>query len=81
MTTTKTVKVDKKEKLLEQLKEIQSKIDSLEKHRAEKIMKLAKKFSLFDLSDKIIESEFSLIKSKYDAKHENAHAMDHGKKN
>lgn len=65
MKNDKKVKTDKKEKLLEQLKGIQSKIDELENKRSGKIIKLAKKFNLFDLSDKAIESEFSLIKEKY----------------
>ena len=68
MAEEKSTKVDKKSKLLEQLKDIQSKIDNLENKRTEKIIKLAKKFSLLDLSDKIIASEFSLIKSKYSSK-------------
>ena len=59
MKNNNTVKIDKKEKLLERLKGIQSKIEDLEIKRSEKIMKLAKKFNLFDLSDKTIESEFA----------------------
>ena len=81
MTTTKTVKTDQKEKLLEKLKNMQAKIYILENQRAEKIMKLAKKFNLFNLSDKSIEHEFALIKAKYEAQPENTHAMDDGKKN
>jgi len=76
-----TVKIDKKEKLLERLKGIQSKIEDLEIKRSEKIMKLAKKFSLFDLSDKTIESEFSLIKEKYASVASDNHSMDADKKN
>lgn len=60
-----TLKIDKKEKLLERLKDIQSKINNLENQRAEKIGKFAKKFRLFDLSDELIEKEFSFIKDKY----------------
>lgn len=71
----------KKDKLLEKLKGIQVKIDNLEKARSEKIIKLAKKFDLFDLSDKTIEKEFGLIKEKYVLQSENAQAMDEGKKN
>jgi hypothetical protein len=68
MTEEKSTKVDKKAKLFEQLKDIQSKIDNLENKRSEKIIKLAKKFNLLDLSDKIIASEFELIKQKYSSK-------------
>lgn len=71
----------KKDKLLEKLKGIQVKIDNLEKARSEKIIKLAKKFDLFNLSDKTIEKEFALIKEKYVLQSENAQAMDEGKKN
>ena len=76
-----TVKIDKKEKLLERLKGIQSKIEDLEIKRSEKIMKLAKKFNLFDLSDKTIESEFALIKEKYASLSSDNHSMDADKKN
>lgn len=65
MTSEKSTKVDRKAKLLEQLKDIQLKIDNLESKRTGKIVKLAKKFNLLDLSDKIIASEFALIKEKY----------------
>ena len=81
MTTTKTVKEDQKEKLLNQLKNIQAKISILENQRAEKIMKLAKKFNLLNLPDKTIEHEFALIKSKYEAQPENTLVLDDVKKN
>ena len=81
MKNNNTVKIDKKEKLLERLKGIQSKIEDLEIKRSEKIMKLAKKFNLFDLSDKTIESEFALIKEKYASVASDSHSMDADKKN
>ena len=81
MKNNNTVKIDKKEKLLERLKGIQSKIEDLEIKRSEKIMKLAKKFNLFDLSDKTIESEFALIKEKYASVASDGHSMDADKKN
>jgi DNA anti-recombination protein RmuC len=81
MKNDKPIKIDKKEKLIERLKGIQSKIDDLENQRSEKIMKLAKKFNLFDLSDKTIESEFSLIKAKYASIENNDEAIDKSKKN
>ena len=81
MKNNKSVKIDKKEKLLERLKGIQSKIDDLENQRSGKIIKLAKKFNLFDLSDKTIESEFSLIKAKYASVENNDEAVDKSKKN
>ena len=81
MKNNKPVKVDKKEKLIERLKGIQSKIDDLENQRSGKIIKLAKKFNLFDLSDKTIESEFSLIKAKYASVENNDEAVDKSKKN
>lgn len=81
MATTKTVKEDQKEKLLNQLKNIQAKIYILENQRAEKIMKLAKKFNLLNLSDKTIEHEFALIKSKYESQPENTLVLDDVKKN
>ena len=81
MKNNKPVKVDKKEKLLERLKGIQSKIDDLENQRSVKIIKLAKKFNLFDLSDKTIESEFSLIKAKYASVANDDESIDNGKKN
>lgn len=80
MTLKTTTKEDKKEKLLNQLKNIQEKINSLENKRVEKIIKLAKKFDLLHLSNKEIEHEFALIKSKYEALLENT-AMDDVKKN
>ena len=57
------------------------KIEDLEIKRSEKIMKLAKKFNLFDLSDKTIESEFALIKEKYASVSSDGHSMDADKKN
>ncbi len=81
MKTNKPVKADKKEKLLERLKDIQSKIDELENQRSAKIIKLAKKFNLFDLSDKTIASEFSLIKAKYASVSNDDESVDKTKKN
>lgn len=81
MKTNKPVKADKKEKLLERLKDIQSKIDELENQRSAKIIKLAKKFDLFDLSDKTIAAEFSLIKSKYASVSSGDESIDKTKKN
>ena len=81
MKNNKPVKVDKKEKLIERLKGIQSKIDDLENQRSGKIIKLAKKFNLFDLSDKTIELEFSLIKVKYASVENNDESVDKSKKN
>lgn len=81
MSAKSAVVTDKKQVLLDQLKRIQSKIDNIEKQRAEKITKLAKKFKLFDLDDKIIEQEFSLIKEKYQATLEKNQNIDDIKKN
>jgi hypothetical protein len=72
---------DKKQVLLDQIKKIQSKIYNIEKQRAEKINKLAKKFKLLDLDDEIIEKEFSLIKEKYASVIENSPQTDVIKKN
>ena len=72
---------DKKQVLLDQIKKIQSKIDAMEKLRADKINKLAKKFKLLDLDDEIIEKEFSLIKEKYASSLEKSQQEDVAKKN
>ena len=72
---------DKKQVLLDQIKKIQSKIDAIEKQRADKINKLAKKFKLLDLEDEIIEKEFSLIKEKYSSVLEKSPQTDAIKKN
>lgn len=72
---------DKKQVLLDQIKKIQSKIDAIEKQRADKINKLAKKFKLLDLEDEIIEKEFSLIKEKYSSVLEKSQQTDVIKKN
>lgn len=55
----------KKQALLDQLSKIQSRLDNLDKQRAEKITKLAKKYKLLELDETIIEAEFSLIKEKH----------------
>ncbi|MFJ1270123.1 hypothetical protein ACD661_16315 [Legionella lytica] len=55
----------KKQALLDQLSRIQSRLDNLDKQRAEKIAKLAKKYNLLELDEHIIETEFSLIKEKH----------------
>ena len=81
MKNTQSEKIGKKEKLLERLKDIQSKIDELENKRSGKLIQLAKKFNLFDLSDKTISSEFALIKEKYASKSNDDKAIDEGKKN
>lgn len=81
MSATPTEVSNRKQALLEQMKKIQSKIDNIEKQRAEKINKLAKKFKLYDLDDKIIEREFSLIKDKYHTVTENNPSTDEIKKN
>ncbi len=72
---------DKKQVLLEQIKKIQYKIDAIEKQRADKINKLAKKFKLLDLEDEIIEKEFSLISQKYSSLIEKSPQTDVIKKN
>lgn len=71
----------KKQALLDQLNKIQSKLDNIDKQRAEKITKLAKKFKLLDLDEKIIEHEFSLIKEKYRSVIENNPEQNQIKKN
>lgn len=65
MSSEAPVVVDKKQILMDQINKLQSKIDAIEKQRADKINKLAKKFKLLDLDDQTIEKEFSLIKEKY----------------
>ena len=72
---------DKKQVLLEQIKKIQYKIDAIEKQRADKINKLAKKFKLLDLEDEIIEKEFSLISQNYSSLIEKSPQTDVIKKN
>lgn len=81
MSAKSPVVTDKKQVLLDQLKRIQSKIDNIEKQRAEKITKLAKKFKLFDLDDQIIEKEFSLIKEKYQSALQDTQSNNDIKKN
>lgn len=56
---------EQKEKLLAQLKEVENKIESFNKARAQKIATMAKKFNLVDLPNEILEKEFKAIKSKY----------------
>jgi hypothetical protein len=81
MSTKTSAAIDKKQSLLDQIKKIQSKIDNIEKQRADKINKLAKKFKLFDLDDKILEQEFSLIKEKHLAVLEKNQTINDIKKN
>lgn len=71
----------KKQVLLVKLSKIQSKLENIDKQRAEKITKLAKKFKLLDLDEKIIEQEFSLIKEKYLSASDNNARQDPIKKN
>ena len=65
MNTKSAAASSKKQALLDQLNKIQSKLDNLDKQRAERITKLAKKYKLLELDEKIIEAEFSLIKEKH----------------
>jgi hypothetical protein len=81
MKTNKTTKEEKKEKLLNQLKAIQEKLALIENQRSEKIIKLAKKYNLINLSDKIIKHEFELIQSKYEEQLKNTSDQDDSKKN
>lgn len=69
----------RKQTLLEQLNKIQSKIDNLEKQKADRVSKLAKKHQIIELDEKIIEQEFLLIKEKYSALIEENESQ--GKKN
>jgi hypothetical protein len=64
--TTTSKSVLQKEKLMAQLKDIESKLQNLDKQRAEKIAKLAKKHKITDLDDSIIEREFIELRKKYD---------------
>ncbi|CAM4500382.1 MAG: hypothetical protein LEGION0403_FIIPPAGN_01788 [Legionella sp.] len=71
----------KKQALLDQLSKIQARLDNLDKQRAEKITKLAKKYKLLELDEQIIEAEFSLIEEKHRRLIENNLNHDSVKKN
>ena len=73
--------LDKKQALLNQLEQIQLKINKFEDKRTKLITKLAKKFNLIDLDPKIIEQEFSLIREKYAAVLNNPMSAHKSKKN
>lgn len=56
--------IQQKEKLVEQLKDIEKKIADFDNQRATKIGNLAKRYRLVDLSDDILEKEFKSIRDK-----------------
>lgn len=72
---------DKKQILVDQIKKIQLKIDAIENQRVAKVVRLAKKFKLLDLSDEILEKEFSLVKDKYGFTQHKETEQDRVKKN
>lgn len=57
--------LEQKAKLLEQMKDLETKLAEFDKQRADKIGSLAKKFRLVDLADDILEHEFKTIREKY----------------
>lgn len=74
--------IEQKSKLIEQLKEIESKIAQFDKQRSDKIASLAKKHHLVDLSDDLLEKEFKIIRDKYKKEHDaTLSKLDGGKKN
>ncbi len=73
MAKQKKTPVEQKEKLVEQLREIEKKIADFDQQRAIKIGNLAKRYHLVDLSDDILEKELKAIRDKY--QNENATSL------
>ena len=74
--------VEQKEKLVEQLKDIEQKIAQFDEKRAMKIASIAKRLKIVDLADNIIEAEFKAIRDKYQSQQDATLATsDEGKKN
>jgi hypothetical protein len=82
MTKVKIAPNAQKAKLLDQLKEIKTKLAEFDGQRAAKVGSLAKQFRLIDLSDDILEKEFKAIRDKYkDELSAQSSALDDSKKN
>lgn len=57
-----TSTMDKKEKLLKQMADLQQKIDAIEERQIKKISKLVKKHGLMDFDEATLDTAFALLK-------------------
>jgi len=56
--------LDKKEKLLQKMEELQKQLNAIEEKQAKKISKIAMKYGLGDFSEKVLDKEFMLLAKK-----------------
>ena len=73
--------LEQKASLIKQLKDIETKIADFDKGRSKKVAALATQHRLVDLSDDLLETEFKLIREKYQATLTHSQPRGDGKKN
>jgi len=82
MPKNKVSPINQKARLLEQIKELQGKVEGFDNQRANKVAALAKRYHLIDLDDETLDKELKAIRDKYrDNQTGQLSPMDEGKKN